>query len=65
MGRRRAKDKQVEVLAARDIDLAAEECGLQGSKTKVYHVDTNAPGLRKCQYCDSKTLTEKIREVAK
>lgn len=65
MGRRRAKDKQVEVLTAADIGLAAEECGLSGSKTKVVHVDTKAPGLRKCQYCDSKTLTEKIREVAR
>lgn len=65
MGRRRAKDKQVEVLTAADIGLMPEECGLNGSKTKVVHVDTKAPGLRKCHYCDSKTLTEKIREVAK
>lgn len=63
MGRRRAKDKQVEVLTAADIGLAAEECGLSGSKTKVVHVDTKAPGLRKCQYCDIQILTEKIREV--
>lgn len=63
MGRRRAKDKQVELLTAADIGLAAEECGLSGSKTKVVHVDTKAPGLRKCQYCDVITLTEKIREV--
>ena len=65
MGRRRAKDKQVEVLTAADVGLDIEECGLSGSKTKVIHVDTKAPGLRKCQYCDSKTLTEKIREVVK
>lgn len=64
MGRRRAKDKQVEVLTAADIGLTAEECGLSGSKTKVTHVDTKAPGLRKCQYCDIPTLTERIREVA-
>ncbi len=63
MGRRRAKDKQVEVLTATDVGLTAGECGLQGSKTKVVHVDTKAPGLRKCQYCDSKALTERIREV--
>jgi len=62
-GRRRAKDKQVEVLTASDIGLATEECGLSGSKTKVVHVDTKAPGLRKCRYCDPKTLTDKIREV--
>lgn len=63
MGRRRAKDKQVEGLTAADIGLVAEECGLRGSKTKVVHVDTKAPGLRKCQYCDIQILTEKIREV--
>ena len=63
MGRRRAKDKQVDILTAADIGLTSEECGLSGSKTKVIHVDTKAPGLRKCQYCDTKSLTEKIREV--
>lgn len=63
MGRRRAKDKQVEVLTAADVKLAAGECGLSGSKTKVVHVDTKAPGLRKCQYCDVKTLTGELREV--
>lgn len=65
MGRRRAKDKQVEMLTAADVGLTPEECGLSGSKTKVVHVDTKAPGLRKCQYCDQIALTEKIREVAK
>lgn len=64
MGRRRAKDKQVEMLTAADIGLAAGECGLNGSKTKVTHVDTKAPGLRKCRYCDIPALTEMIREVA-
>lgn len=64
MGRRRAKDKCVEVLTAADVGLTPDECGLSGSKTRVIHVDTKAPGLRKCQYCDIPTLTEKIREVA-
>ncbi len=64
LGRRRAKDKQVEYKTAADIGLAAENCGLAGSKTRVNHVDTKAPGLRKCAFCDAAELTEILREVA-
>ncbi len=63
LGRRRAKDKQVEMLTAADIGLTAAECGLQGSKTKVVHVDTKAPGLRKCSYCNPKQLCDIIKGV--
>ncbi|MBR3978812.1 MAG: electron transfer flavoprotein subunit beta/FixA family protein [Oscillospiraceae bacterium] len=63
LGRRRAKDKQVEILTAADIGLVAEQCGLQGSKTKVVHVDTKAPGLRKCSYCNPEALCGIIKGV--
>lgn len=63
MGKRRARDKQVEMLTAVDVGLSAEECGLRGSKTKVIRVDTKAPGLRKCSYCQINVLAEIIREV--
>lgn len=63
LGRRKAKDKQVEMLTAADIGLTTVECGLQGSKTKVVHVDTKAPGLRKCSYCNPKTLCDIIKGV--
>lgn len=63
MGKRRARDKQVEMLTAVDVGLSAEECGLRGSKTKVIRVDTKAPGLRKCSYCQTNVLAEIIREV--
>lgn len=64
MGKRRARDKVVQILNADTIGLTAEECGLIGSKTKVVNVDTKAPGLRMCNYCDIDLLAEKIREVA-
>ena len=63
MGKRRAKDKTVEVLTAADIGQEPDNCGLRGSQTKVIQVDVKAPGLRKCQYCDAHTLGDKIREV--
>ena len=63
LGRRRAKDKQVEICTAADIGLPEEQCGLQGSKTKVVHVDTKAPGLRKCSYCNPETLYGIIKGV--
>lgn len=63
MGKRRARNKQVEVLTASAIGLNAQECGLRGSKTKVIRVDTRAPGLRKCRYCETDILAKKIREV--
>lgn len=44
---RRARDKQVEEFTAQSIGLATEECGLKGSLTKVIHMDTKFPGLRK------------------
>lgn len=63
MGKRRARDKQVEVLTAAAIGLTASECGLRGSKTKAIQVDTKAPGLRKCHYYETSVLVETIREV--
>ena len=63
MGRRWAKGKTVEVLTAADLGLSADLCGLKGSKTKVVHVDTKAPGLRTCTYGSMETLVQKIREV--
>ncbi len=63
MDRRSAKNKQVEVLTAADMGFAGEKCGLQGSVTKVIHVDTKAPGLRKCQYSTAKELAQRLREV--
>lgn len=65
LGRRRAKDKQVEIWTAADIGLPEEQCGLQGSKTKVVHVDTKAPGLRKCSYCNPEALCDIIQEVGR
>ena len=62
--RRRAKDKQVEYLTAADVGLAAEECGMSGSRTRVVHVDTKAPGLRKCVKNDLQAVCAAIREVA-
>ena len=63
LGRRRAKDKKVEICTAADIGLSPENCGLQGSKTKVVHVDTKAPGLRKCSYCNPESLCAIIKGV--
>ena len=64
MGKRRAKDKNVEILTAADIGQDPDACGLRGSKTTVIQVDRKVPGLRKCQYCEIDTLGDKIREVA-
>ena len=64
MGKRRAKDKKVEILTAADIGQDPASCGLRGSQTKVIQVDVKAPGMRKCQYCDATALADKIREVA-
>ncbi len=63
MGRRRAKDKRVECKTAADVGLSEKQCGMTGSKTKVIHVDTKAPGLRRCRFTDARVLAERIREV--
>lgn len=47
LGMRRAKDKSVQILTARDIGLAPEDRGLSGSKTKVTAMCAKFPGLRK------------------
>ena len=47
-GMRRATQKQVQQLSASQLKLSPEECGLQGSLTKVIHADKKFPGLRKC-----------------
>lgn len=65
MGKRRARGKQVQLLSAADIGLDPILCGLKGSATKVVHVDTKAPGLRKCQYLDPCDMVKVIREVGK
>lgn len=44
---RRARDKRVECLTAADIGLEPQECGQKGSLTKVVHIDSKFPGLRK------------------
>lgn len=44
---RRAKNKTVQILSAADLDLSPEECGLQGSLTKVIAMEQTFPGLRK------------------
>lgn len=61
--RRRARDKQVEYFTAADIGLDSAECGMHGSRTRVVHVDTKAPGLRKCVKNDLPTVCAAIREV--
>lgn len=62
--RRRARDKQVEHLTAADIGLPSDGCGMSGSRTRVVHVDTKAPGLRKCVKNDLQAICAAIREVA-
>ena len=44
---RRAKNKQVEMLSAADLELNAADCGLKGSLTKVVAMEAKFPGLRK------------------
>lgn len=63
MGKRRARDKRVEILTAADIGQDPDACGLRGAQTNVIHVDRKAPGLRSCQYCEVDTLVCKLREV--
>ena len=46
---RQAKKKQVKVLNASDLNLAAEECGLSGSLTRVTEMRAIFPGLRNCK----------------
>lgn len=43
---RRARGKQVECLTAAALGLSPQACGLQGSLTKVVHLDRKFPGLR-------------------
>lgn len=43
---RRAKNKTVKILAAEDLDLKPEDCGMQGSLTKVMAMEQTFPGLR-------------------
>ena len=47
LGRRKAKNKQVQLLSAMDIGLDPGQCGLRGSLTKVVRAQHGAPGLRK------------------
>ncbi len=63
MGRRRAKNMQVQMLTATQVGLSREECGLSGSETRVVQVDTKAPGRRSCKFSDPKQITQVIREV--
>ena len=63
MGKRRAREKSVNVINTNVIGLTAEECGIKGSKTKVVNVNSKALGLRKCNYLQPKGLAEKIGEV--
>ena len=65
LGRRRAVGKTVELITVSDIGLTEAQCGLKGSATKVVHVDTKAPGLRKCQYLDGCDMLKVIREVGR
>lgn len=44
---RRAKNKTVKILSAEDLGLKPEDCGLQGSLTKVTAMEQTFPGLRK------------------
>ena len=43
---RRAKNKTVRVLSAEDLGIKPEDCGLQGSLTKVIAMEQTFPGLR-------------------
>ena len=43
---RRAKNKTVRVLSAQDLGVKPEDCGLQGSLTKVIAMEQTFPGLR-------------------
>ncbi len=63
LGRRRALGRKIELLTAEDIGLQPESCGLKGSATKVIHVDTKAPGLRKCKYLTANETVKVIREA--
>lgn len=44
---RRARNKSVEQYTAGDLGLAAQDCGLKGSLTKVIAMESKFPGLRK------------------
>lgn len=44
---RRARNKTVEVYSAADLGLGSEQCGLNGSFTKVTAMEAKFPGLRK------------------
>lgn len=63
LGRRRALGKQVEFITATDIGLESSLAGLNGSATKVVHVDTKAPGLRKCRYPALSDIVGVIKEA--
>lgn len=43
---RKARQKQVEILTAQDLGISPEECGLNGSLTRVVGIDNQFPGLR-------------------
>lgn len=46
LGMRRARKRPVEILTAADLGLSPEECGMQGSLTKVTAMESRFPGLR-------------------
>jgi electron transfer flavoprotein alpha/beta subunit len=47
LGMRKAKGKSIRILRFSDLMIAEDACGLKGSLTKVIHMDTKFPGLRK------------------
>ena len=50
---------------AQQLGLTPEVCGLRGSATQVVSIDTKAPGLRKCSYCNPEALCDIIQEVGR
>lgn len=62
-GMREARKKQVQVLSADDLGISREECGLNGSLTRVVHVKSQMAGRRHVQMVKSAgELAKRLRE---
>jgi len=65
-GMRRARQTPVRQLTAAQLGLSPEECGLQGSLTKVIRADKKFPGLRSCsRETDPAAFTEKLLAICR
>ncbi len=63
LGMREAREKNVQILCARELGISRDECGLKGSATRVRSLERQITGLRHVKIItDTEMLAERLKE---